>query len=569
MNKAGKLRAIVALAAVLIGAPPGGPASVDSAEPPALVFRDVGPQSGLFPELDGYQGHAAGWGDVDGDGWFDLVVASFAGDGLKTNRLFRNVRGRFEVDDQPVLRAAVRATGALPVDLDDDGDLDLYVSSMPQPKKGLAGCRLYRNDGNGRFTDVSEGNAACPAEFGGRSAAALDFDGDGRLDLLVGEDPLPRYNGSPTKSARLFRNRGELRFEDASRAAGLPPDVPGLGVAAADVNNDGWPDFFLASAGGGNRLLLNDGTGKFRVVPTAADEFESKMPKGDRLHGICGVTFGDVNLDGLLDMVVGQHYDRPWLSPTPNRLYLQRELRDGLPQFEDVTDSAGLPPLPLKAPHVELQDFDNDGRLDLFCSMALFTAGPDSQPRPLVFRNVAKRGDAPRFETDALNVNDFPNDEDRKVQGTGPFFKKMVQERKVIYVAAAPTSDFDNDGRIDLFFCSWWTERPSLLLKNETPAGNWLQIQLQGARPVNRSGIGARIRVYSDGKLGDPAGLIGMQEVASGYGYASAQAAFCHFGLGDAKSVDVEVTWPHGKGSTQRRGVPANQRLTIAGEPGP
>src|SRR5206468_10703187 len=141
-------------------------------------------------------------------------------------------------------------------------DLDLYLGNMPDPKNRHTGCALLRNDGKGNFTDVSKESGACPQDFGGRSVTVLDYDGDGLLDLLVGEDPIPGYNGSKTKRARLFRNRGNLTFEDVSRAAGLPANTAALGVAAADLNNDGWPDVFLAS-GVDNVLLLNDGKGKF------------------------------------------------------------------------------------------------------------------------------------------------------------------------------------------------------------------------------------------------------------------------------------------------------------------
>src|SRR5690606_19240013 len=149
---------------------------------------------------------------------------------------------------------------------------------------------LFRNDGDGKFVDISAGNGACPDAFGGRSVAVLDFDGDGLLDLLVGEDPFPGYNGSTTHSSRLFKNLGDLKFADVSAEVGLTPDIAGLGVAAADVNNDTWPDFFLAS---GNRLLLNDGRGKFKEAPGSQEVFHWPDSKGDNM--VCGVCMADVN----------------------------------------------------------------------------------------------------------------------------------------------------------------------------------------------------------------------------------------------------------------------------------
>ena len=232
------------------------PSAVAQSASGFFQFRDVGQEVGLLPAAAGIQGHGAGWGDVDGDGWADLYIGTFHYPDTPPNLLFRNHRGEFELDDQPALRISTRATGVLFADLDNDGDLDLYVGSMPSQEGGrlaermghpFAGCSLFRNDGGGKFSDVSTGNGACPTEFGGRSVTVLDIDGDGLLELLVGEEPVSGYNGSKTKTSRLFRNRGGLKFEDVSREIGIPQDAAGLGVAAADVNGDGWPDFFLAS----------------------------------------------------------------------------------------------------------------------------------------------------------------------------------------------------------------------------------------------------------------------------------------------------------------------------------
>ncbi|MEX0716564.1 MAG: CRTAC1 family protein [Planctomycetaceae bacterium] len=534
---------------------------------PPFVFRDVAEEAGLFPHAAGIRGHGAAWGDVDGDGWIDLYVATFDTGGSKPNMLLRNRDGKFRLDEQESLRASMRGTGVVCADLDNDGDLDLYVGSMPAPEgsrlaqrvgRPLAGCTLFRNDGEGRFANISRGNGACPPEFGGRSVAVLDYDGDGLLDLLVGEDPNPGYNGSPTNSSRLFRNLGDLRFEDVSRKAGLPEGIPGLGVAAADVNDDGWPDFFLASSGGGNRLFLNDGDGSFQEAPGAREVFDWPTARGDNM--VCGVCIADVNRDGLLDIVLGQHYDSPWREPVANRLYLNRGIRDRVPRFEDVTEPSGLVRLPMKAPHVEIQDFDNDGWPDIYTSIVKFA---DRKPHPVIFRNLGVRDGLPRFREDALGVNDFPTAEDRSVRRSGDLFEKILREGKIIYMAPGPSGDFDNDGRLDLFLPNWWAEAPSLLLRNETPGGNWLQVRVEGADGVNRMGIGARVNVYPAGNIGEAAALLGIREIATGFGYASGQPALAHFGLGKQESVDLEVILPHGRGRIERKDVRANQRITI------
>ncbi len=553
-----------------LAALPGGVALYAQSETP-FVFRDVATDVGLTPAASEIQAHGAGWGDVDGDGWADLYLATFHYGDTKPNLFFRNRSGRLSLNSQSSLRISTRGTGVVFADLDNDGDLDLYVASMPGPSgsklaerhgHAFAGCSIFRNLGNGTFTDDSRGNAACPEKFGGRSAAVLDFDGDGLLDLLVGEDPLPGYNGSPTRRSRLFRNLGAMRFQDVSDQVGIPSDAAGLGVAVGDVNGDTYPDFFLASTIG-NYLMINDGQGKFSEAVGARKTFTWPDAKGDNM--ICGVCIADVNGDALPDIVLGQHFDAPWNRPVANRLYLNRGTSDGVPAFSDVSGVAGLLPLPMKAPHVEIQDFDNDGRPDIYTSIVLFD---DQQPHPVIFKNTGNQDGIPHFEQFALSVNDFPTEDDRATKGSRQFFEKMISERKIIYSAPGPTSDFDRDGRLDMVMPSWWTAVPTMLLKNESDAGNWLQVKIaaDSKQNVNSMGIGSRVDIYRAGDAGKREALLGSREIQVGYGYASGQEAIAHFGLGTNEACDLIVTLPHRRGALRMRNVKCNQRLTISTE---
>jgi hypothetical protein len=169
----------------------------------------------------------------------------------------------------------------------------------------------------------------------------------------------------------------------------------------------------------------------------------------------------------------------------------------------------------------------------------------------------------PRFKEFALAVNDFPTAEDRKMESVGPFFEKMEREHKIVYTAPGPSCDFDRDGRLDLFLGNWWVKQRSLLLKNESKTGNWLQVAVVGSDGVNRNGIGSVVRVYPAGKLGQSESLLCAREIAVGYGYASGQEALAHIGLGNLDVCDVEVILPHGKGRIERKDIQANQRLTM------
>ncbi|MBX6312149.1 MAG: VCBS repeat-containing protein [Isosphaeraceae bacterium] len=401
-----------------------------------IRFSDLTDRAGLVAPLAGLMGHGGAWGDYDGDGRIDLYVGGFCdrpaaeyapAAGPVPNRLFRNLGdGRFAPVDQPALRLQARTSGAVFADLDNDGDLDLYVannarrqsrrSAEPQHSAQSEHSRLFRNDG-GTFVDVSAESGACPPALdSARNVGILDFDGDGRLDLLLIEDHFTRQPRSV-----LLRNRGGLRFEEANQAAHLPDDLSGLGLAVADLNNDGRPDFFV---GHSNRMFLSRGDGTY-AEPESLRRLFAWEPLGGE-DWPCGPAFGDLDRDGDLDLVLTIHSVR-----ARNRVYLNGGLEDGIPQFRDVTKAVGLgDSVPAKCPHVEIQDFDNDGLPDLYTSAAW--RDRDGRVTPLIYRNLGTRDGLPRFAPPR------------------PIAAPMV------YYPAGPSGDYDGDGRLDLFLINWF-----------------------------------------------------------------------------------------------------------------
>ncbi|WP_254513005.1 CRTAC1 family protein [Anatilimnocola floriformis] len=551
-------RAILLSAVVLI-------TSLASAAEPASVFKfkDAGDEAGLFPAVAEIAGHGCGWGDVNGDGWPDLYVGTFGGLPYKSksNQLFLNKNGKFVKDEQSSLQITGRANGAIFVDFDNDGDLDLYAtnhaikSGKPETAHFLTPNALFRNDENGKFTNISQDCGACPEGMACRSACALDYNGDGLLDLLVGEC---FFQGGKSRT-RLYRNDGNLKFTDVTKEAGLPEENTGFGVAAGDVNGDGLPDVFVSGRHHGNRLFLGGKDHKFTELPKENGDFLwTNYKDGD--DTTCGVTFGDVNRDGLIDIVHGSHFSSPWRNDVGVRLYLNRGVKDGLPKFEDVSSQVGLVPLPLKSPHVEIQDFDNDGWPEIYTSIVKFAEG---RPYPFIFKNNGVKDGLPQFTCDALAANDFPTEEDKAITSSGKFFAKMEADKKIVYSAPGPCCDFDRDGDIDMFLPNWWTGLRSLLLQNETAGGKWLDVTVTGQGKVNRQGIGAVVRIYPAGKLGQANALLGVQEISVGRGYASGGEAAVHFGLGQTDKVDIEVTLPHCQGRVEKKDVAANQRIAL------
>ena len=454
-----------------------------------LVFADATAALGLADPLAGMYGHATAVGDTNGDGWPDLFVGSF--DGVGSDRLLLGGPGGFRPDDSFSLPPG-RTSGAAFADLDDDGDLDLVLARNHRDNpRGRAPSVVLRNT-DGRLTIAAE----LDAERGARSVGVLDYDADGRLDLLLVED---RFSGG---SSVLLHNDGDLRFSDATADAGLPDDVHGLGVATVDLSGDGRPDVFVA---GSNRLFVNEGR-SFREVD-GDFEWEAFGDEDD----VAGVAVGDMNRDGLPDLVVGHHYNSTVDRDTevPIRLYLNQGTDgSGDPEFRDVTEEAGLVPLPTKAPHVEIVDLDADGWPDL-----LTTASASDGNRPAVFRNLGVEDGVPRFEAP-----------------TG-----LGSDR---YWIAGATFDADRDGRLDVFLVEFDQERTSVLLRNDGDAGHWLGVQVG---PAGADGIGASVEVYRSGGLGDATQLVGTREITASTGFSSGSLPIATFGVGDATDVDLRV----------------------------
>ena len=508
-----------------------------------IRFTDVTNQAGLRAPLEGMMAHAAAWGDIDGDGDADLFVGGFAdrpngeylpAPGPVSNRLFRNLPdGRFEQIASPDVELHGRTSDAVFVDLDNDGMLDLYVannarsssrlSSGLQREAQLRRPALFRND-RGTFVDVSAGSGGCLTAAGSaRSIGVLDYDGDGALDLLVLED---RFGPNPR--SRLCRNQGAFRFADVTAEAGLPSDLYGLALAIADINNDGRPDIFVSHS---NRLFLSTVDGGY-VEPAGVKAALAWRPL-DSEDWPAGAVFADLNRDGLADLIVGVHHQH-----ARNRVYLNEGLERGVPIFRDVSAEVGLPArLSTKSPHVEVQDFDNDGWPDLYFSAAWLDG--DGGVTPLVFRHLGVQRGIPRLEP----------------------LRQISSNQPDVYFPAGPSGDYDGDGRIDLFLANWFHGNYSRLLKNVSGGNRWLEVSVRG-KTMNRMGIGTKVRVYQAGELNREAGLLGFQEIGTGYGFGSGQTARPHFGVGRAKLVDVSIIFPNGSIAHVRR-VETDRQLIV------
>lgn len=499
---------------VAVATPAGGEgiscwaAPIEATAGGGIALENATAAFGLVDPLTGMKGHAGAWGDVNGDLLPDLFVGTFANrpvedyqtrgaDGPGPDRVVLAASGGF--DDLGLQAQLGRTSGAVFADLDLDGDLDLVIARNPQPgrERGDAPSTVYRND-SGSLVEVTD--AGLDPVLGARSIGVLDVDADRLPDLVVLED---KWTGASTV---VYRNLGDLRFEDARASFGFPDDVHGLGVATGDINGDRITDVVI---GGSNRVFVGTGAG--------LEEVAGVIPEwavfGDE-DDVAGASLADVNRDGLADLVLGQHFNSTLSRNTsvPIRLYLNRTPAPGdTPVFEDVTDRAGLIGLPTKAPHVEFVDLDNDGLVDILTS-----ASASEGTMPAIFRNTGVADGVPTFEAPS---------------GLG----------SPQYWVAMPTADVDRDGRVDTLAVEWEASLEMPFFHNVSASGHWVEVSVDASLG---GGPGTLVSVYESGGAGDLDRLLGVREITLSQGYSAGNEAVAHFGVGDVEVVDIVVAPP-------------------------
>ncbi len=480
-----------------------------------IRFSNVALNMGLSDQILGVAVHGAAWGDINGDHYPDLFLGVFSNHSIQPNLILVNNAGKsFMKTDNPDVEIRSRNSGASFADFDGDGDDDLVVvhvndiaglEHVPEIAKSNF---LYRNDGKGNFTDVTAAsNLGFTGEWTGRNPFVLDYDGDGMLDLLMQDDAV--WERSLGKS-RLMRNIGGLVFEDVTISAGLGNHLNGLGGAVADINGDSWPDFFFAQS---CTMFVNGRDGTFKKVDK---EFIPPPYNGSTQDGnlewTCGADLGDLDNDGDLDLVMGDHF-----LELPHRIsvYLNDgNDHDGFPVFRNVTQDAGVVTASKRQPYVEIQDYDNDGRPDILVG----------NPEIFIYRNTGVVDGIPQFEL-------VPIPEDASAGFLG-------------YWVAAPSADFDLDGKMDIFYGSYDSLTLSPMLRNITPDKNYLKVRISLPEGGNRKGIGATVRIYKKGMSGQADGFLGMQYITVSRGYSSGGIPEALFGIPGEDSVDVVVQMP-------------------------
>jgi hypothetical protein len=472
-------------------------------------------------------------GDYDGDGWVDLYVVR--GD-IGPNLLFHNRGdGTFaEVGAAAgVALTGTRGSGPTFADFDGDGRLDLLVLGVGIEVGALTLPTLFRNRGDDTFADVTA-TSGLTSNRDSVSSAFGDYDRDGDLDVFIthwGDDAPP----GPTQ--HLWRNNGDGTFTDASATAGIAPIyiAPETGRIRdlsftpnfADIDNDGWPDLLVAGDFHTSQVFRNNRNGTFTNL-TNRDVITDE-------NGM-GAAVGDYDGDGNLDWLVSSiwdpdqdNMDNNWFV-TGNRLY--RGHGDGT--FEDATEHAGV-----RAGYwgwaATFADLDNDGHLDIYHT------------------NGWNRGDPKAYEFHFDPARAFVSN------GDGTFTERSAELGldDTLPSRGVVAFDYDRDGDVDLFVTS--NQGPSRLYRNDGGnESNWLTVKLRGRAP-NSEAIGARVRVTSNGTTQ-------LRELHAGSNFVSQDPAEAHFGLGPIRSVTLEVVWPDGARSVHDP-VAANQLLVLEQPP--
>ena len=526
----------------------GRPQDPGAAAPYGVRFVDVAAEAGLTEtvyyggvEQVRYIVEANGCGvafyDYDDDGWLDIFVLNgsrlegFPEGREPSNRLYRNNRdGTFtDVTAEAGLARSGWANSVCIGDFDNDGNDDLFLTYWGQNV-------LYRNNGDGTFSDVTAdaGLGASPDRWNA-GATFIDYDRDGYLDLFVANYveadlerlPLPgqgnncEWKGVPVfcgprgmRGTRnyLYRNNRDGTFSDVSEAAGIhrPSGYYGMTAVVTDVNEDGWPDIYVACDSTPSILYRNNRDGTFTDI--AVESGVAYSEDGREQAGM-GLATGDYDGDGKLDIVKTLFADE---MPA-----LYRNNGQGL--FADMSVAAGLHAV---TQHIQwgagLVDFDNDSWPDLFYSVGnLFPRVERFNPR------YPYRG--PRFLFRNMQDGTFAN----ITREGGPGLTTPHSSRGCAF------GDFDNDGDMDILVMNM-NEPPSLIRADVATGHRWLKVKLRGVES-NRTAIGARVDVRCGSRWQS-------QEVQSQSSYYSVNDLRLHFGLGGrAKADELRVRWPNGR----------------------
>ena len=480
-------------------------------------FIDIAPELKM-DKVDGGRGSA--WGDYDNDGDEDIVAVGT----YQPHALFRNNGdGTFtDVAEQAGIADSRGGWGSLFADYDNDGYLDLYITRGGW--SGAAENTLYHNNGDGTFTDVTHaaGVADPQSSF---CAAWADYDNDGYLDLYIADGVI----GDGAANV-LYHNNRDGTFTNTAESAGVANTGNSLGTAWGDYDKDGYIDLHVINFGQSNVLYRNNGDGTFTdVTPTTG----MTLPVTDAF-----VTFFlDVDNDADLDIFISnsgsfQAFIAGQITGTAphdgDRQVLYRNNGDGT--FTDVTRESGLYHA-FGAMGANFGDIDSDGYLDIY----LATGAPQMGrlERDALFRN---NGDGTFTDaTFALGLGNIG-------KGHGVTF-----------------GDVDTDGDVDIyvpvggaFIGDQWR---NLFYQNIGAGNNWLTLKLVGVKS-NRDGIGAKVTL----RLGDS---VIYREVSGGCGFGSTNSLSLEIGLKAHTKVDtLEIVWPSGQVDTHRN-LSVNQRLVV------
>jgi len=508
-------------------------AQVPSVTSPVIRFEDASDQAGIdFTHSFGsrqlgslLEGTGAGcvWFDYNNSGLPSLYVVngrplddSMHPYPLKEkpvtpphNHLYRNDgNGRFtDVTDKAGLNPDMYSVAVAAADYNNDGNEDLLVT-------GYGKVVLYHNDGNGHFTDVTE-KAGIKVEGWAISSTWLDYDRDGCVDLFIGRyvkfDPKYRAFYAPTnypgpldyegETNMLFHNNCDGTFTDVTEKSGIGAYVGRtMGVTAADFDNDGWDDIYVANDRTENFLFHNKHDGTFEEI---GNDTGTAFGQNGESTSSMGPVFADLEGRGVLDLwVTDGHYNR--LLHNTGKL-----------TFEDIGADTGVSQV--NAQYVSwgtgIYDFHNDGLLDIL----IFHGGlihliPQEHT---LFRGMGngKFADVSR--------------------GAGPVLSERTTARGACF------ADYDNDGKVDAYVVNLGAHG-TLVHNVSTNTGHWVEVKLKGSKS-NRDGIGAKVEVFA-------AGQRWTSERVAGSGYLSQNDGRLHFGLGTAAMIDkLLVHWPSGR----------------------